>query len=264
MHSEAQSVELKKCNYPVLRLQVVLKNNKSSLSTTVDLGVSEVFLKLNPNDLAENFQVQVGPVSQSGPGEFSAPVNLSLPSSGLPISVQPNLAEVESTAWLVVLLVSLATIFLLLTSLMFYYRRRKAGESSGYLPAAVTDLEYQSKAGGGGGGPGILWSDRHWEQCDSEKNSSTASNKALLNTSPSLVTEYSYAEQDRPAQAQQRFESPYATSNLITDNDRKIKVILTSSCSPSLFYYSFSDGKIFLSHLLFISTLSIPGICYNA
>ena len=203
-------------------LQVVLKNNKSSLSTTVDQGVSEVFLKLNPNDLAENFQVQVGPVSQSGPGEFSAPVNLSLPSSGLPISVQPNLAEVESTAWLLVLLVSLATIFLLLTSLMFYYRRRKAGESSGYLPAAVSDIEYQNKAGGtGGAAPGILWSHRHWEQCDSEKNS-TGSNKALLNTSPSLATEYSYAEQERPAQ--QRFESPYATSALITNNDRKIKV----------------------------------------
>ena len=238
-------------------LQVVLKNNKSSLSTTVDQGVSEVFLKLNPNDLAENFQVAVGPVSQAGPGEFSAPVNLSLPSSGLPISVQPNLAEVESTAWLLVLLVSLATIFLLVTSLMFYVRRRKAGESSGYLPAAVSDIEYQNKAGG----PGVLWSDRHWEQCDSEKNS-TASNKALLNTSPSLATEYSYAEQERPGQ--QRFESPYATSNLI-------KVILTPLWSSPLlsspfylFYYSFSDGKIFLSHLLFISTLSIPGICYNA
>ena len=73
-------------------------------------------------------------VGHSGPGDFSPPVNLSLPSSGLPISVQPNLAEVESTAWLVVLLVSLAALFLLLTSLMFYYRRRKAGESSGYLP----------------------------------------------------------------------------------------------------------------------------------
>ena len=242
-------------------MQVVLKNNKSSLSTTVDQGVSEVFLKLNPNDLAENFQVRVGPVSQAGPGEFSAPVNLSLPSSGLPISVQPNLAEVESTAWLLVLLVSLATLFLLLASLLFYYRRRKAGESSGYLPAAVTDLEYHQNKSGGAGGPGVLWSDRHWEQCDSEKNS-TASNKALLNTSPSLVTEYSYAEQDRAGQ--QRFESPYATSNLVTDNDRKIKVILTSSCSSFLFYYSFSDGKIFLSHLLFISTLSIPGICYNA
>ena len=237
----------------------MLKNNKSSLSTTVDQGVSEVFLKLNPNDLAENFQVQVGPVSQSGPGEFSAPVNLSLPSSGLPISVQPNLAEVESTAWLLVLLVSLATLFLLLTSLVFYCRRRKAGESSGYLPAAVTDIEYQNKPGGAG--PGILWSDRHWEQCDSEKNS-TGSNKALLNTSPSLATEYSYADQERPSH--QRFESPYATSNLITDNDRKIKVILSPLRSSSLFYYSFSDGKIFLSHLLFISTLSIPGICYNA
>jgi hypothetical protein len=115
----------------ILQSQVVLKNNKSSLSTTVDAGVSEVFLKLNPNDLAENFQVQVGPVSQSGTGDFSPPVNLSLPTSGLPISVQPNLAEVESTAWLLVLLVSLATLLLLLTSLTFYYRRRKA-------PAPVT------------------------------------------------------------------------------------------------------------------------------
>ena len=238
-------------------MQVVLKNNKSSLSTTVDAGVSEVFLKLNPNDLAENFQVQVGPVGLSGPGDFSPPVNLSLPSSGLPISVQPNLAEVESTAWLVVLLVSLATLFLLLTSLMFYYRRRKAGESSGYLPAAVNDMEYHNNKT-----PGILWSDRHWEQTDSEKNS-TASNKKLLNTSPSLATEYSYGEQEaRPGQ--QVFESPYATSNLIYDSDRKIKVIRTPFWDSFLFYYSFSDGKIFLSHLLFISTLSIPGICYNA
>ena len=199
-------------------MQVVLKNNKSSLSTTVDAGVSEVFLKLNPNDLAENFQVQVGPVDLSGPGDFSPPVNLSLPSSGLPISVQPNLAEVESSAWLLVLLVSLVTVILVVSFTMVYYRRRKAGESSGYLPAAVNDIEYQNKT------PGILWSVRHWEQTDSEKNS-TSSNKKLLNTSPSLATEYSYADQD--SRTQQMFESPYATSNLIYDTDRKIKVILT-------------------------------------
>ena len=121
---------------------------------------------------------------------------------------------------LLVLLVSLAIILLLLTSLTFYYRRRKAGSGSGYLPAAVNDIEYHSKAR-----PGVLWSERHWEQADSEKNS-TSSNKKLLNTSPSLATEYSYAEQDS-RQGHQMFESPYATSNLIYDTDRKIKVILT-------------------------------------
>ena len=83
-------------------------------------------------------------------GQFSAPMNLSLP-SGLPISVQPNLAEVESTAWLVVLLGSLAFMFLLLSAVMFYYRRRKTagcGTSAGYLPAAVNDLEYHAKTPG--------------------------------------------------------------------------------------------------------------------
>ena len=58
-------------------------------------------------------------------------------------------SQVESTAWLVVLLGSLAFMFLLLSSVMFYYRRRKAtscGTSAGYLTAAVTDMEhYQAK-----------------------------------------------------------------------------------------------------------------------
>ena len=66
----------------------MLKNNKTSLSTTVSAGVSEVFLKLNLNDLSEHYLVSVAPVSLDGPGTFSPPVNLSLPSSGLPISVQ--------------------------------------------------------------------------------------------------------------------------------------------------------------------------------
>ena len=72
-----------------------MKNNRSSLSTTVDAGVSEVFLKLNPNDMSDHYLVSVAPRSELGTGQFSAPVNLSLP-DGLPISVQPNLAEVIS------------------------------------------------------------------------------------------------------------------------------------------------------------------------
>ena len=75
--------------------QVLLKNNRSSLSTTVDAGVSEVFLKLNPNDMSDHYLVSVAPRTKLGTGQFSAPVNLSLP-DGLPISVQPNLAEVMS------------------------------------------------------------------------------------------------------------------------------------------------------------------------
>ena len=80
---------------------------------------------------------------------------------------------------------------------------------------------------------GILWSDRHWEACDSEKES-TASHKKLLNTSPSLATEYSYTDpagqksdqlsSKRPTVTKPTFESPYATSNVIYDQDRKIKV----------------------------------------
>ena len=70
--------------------------------------------------------------------------------------------QAESTAWLVVLLGSLAFMFLLLSSVMIYYRRRKAGAScgtsAGYLPAAVTDMDqYQAKT------PGVLWSEGHWE-----------------------------------------------------------------------------------------------------
>ena len=57
--------------------------------------------------------------------------------------------QVESTAWLVVLLGSLAFMFALLSSVMIYYRRRKAAtcaSGAGYLPAAVTDMEqYQAR-----------------------------------------------------------------------------------------------------------------------
>ena len=68
-----------------------------------------------------------------------------------------------------VLLGSLAFMFLLLSSVMFYYRRRKAGAgcgtSAGYLPAAVTDMEqYQAKT------PGVLWSEGHWEVRDRDRN----------------------------------------------------------------------------------------------
>ena len=84
---------------------------------------------------------------------------------------------------------------------------------------------------------GILWSDRHWE--DSEKES-TASHKKLLNTSPSLTTEYSYADPSRQTDLQANssrvctkptFESPYATSNVIYDPERKIKVIFNATQS---------------------------------
>ena len=68
-----------------------------------------------------------------------------------------------------VLLGSLAFMFLLLSSVMIYYRRRKAGAScgtsAGYLPAAVTDMEqYQAKT------PGVLWSEGHWEVSDNNLN----------------------------------------------------------------------------------------------
>ena len=86
----------------------MLKNNESSLSTRVDAKVSEVFLKLNANDLTQSYTVRIAAISDAGKGEYSAPVKLS-PPVGLPISVQPNLAEVESTAWLIVLLHNVET-----------------------------------------------------------------------------------------------------------------------------------------------------------
>ena len=80
----------------------MLKTNQTSLSTTVDASVSEVYLKLNPVDMSPRYEVSIAPVTVTGLGKFSAPVNLSLPADLLPISVQPNLDEVESSAWLVV------------------------------------------------------------------------------------------------------------------------------------------------------------------
>ena len=75
--------------------QVLLKTNLTSLSTTVESSVSEVYLKLNPNDMSAPYQVSIAPVTVSGPGHWSRPVNLSLPTDLLPISVQPNLDEVR-------------------------------------------------------------------------------------------------------------------------------------------------------------------------
>ena len=69
----------------------MLKNNKTSLSTRVGAGVSEVFLKLNPRDLSSHYLVSVAPVTLEGPGTFCPPVNLSLPADLLPISVQVSL-----------------------------------------------------------------------------------------------------------------------------------------------------------------------------
>ena len=78
-------------NKILITLQVVLKNNKTSLSTRVGAGVSEVFLKLNPRDLSSHYLVSVAPVTLEGPGTFCPPVNLSLPADLLPISVQVSL-----------------------------------------------------------------------------------------------------------------------------------------------------------------------------
>merc|ERR1719460_3216954 len=64
---------------------------------------------------------------------------------------------------------------------------------------------------------------------------STASHKQLLATSPSLTTEYSYTDPGVSGQchlvtsirSKPNFESPYATSNVIYDPERKIKVSAT-------------------------------------
>ncbi len=37
--------------------QVVLRNNESSISTTVDAGISEVYIKLNERDFKLTYQV---------------------------------------------------------------------------------------------------------------------------------------------------------------------------------------------------------------
>ena len=195
----------------------------------MDAKVSEVFLKLNANDLTQSYTVQIAAVSDAGKGEYSAPVKLS-PPIGLPISVQPNMAEVESTAWLIVLLGSLAFMLLLLSSVMFYYRRKKEIEKTrGYLPAAVTDMDYQQKKNG------LLWSDRHWNNSDSERDS-TSSNKKLLHAWPSSATDYSYAPGNQITYLSDRnnkqlFESPYATTEVMQHN--RMKVIEISNYNKS-------------------------------
>ena len=182
-----------------------------------------MFLKLNAEDLTQTYTVQIAGISDAGKGEYSAPVKLS-PPIGFPISVQPNLAEVESTAWLIVLLGSLAFMLLLLSSVMFYYRRKKEIEKTrGYLPAAVTDIDYQQKKNG------LLWSDRQWNNSDSERYS-TSSNKKLLHGSPSSTTEYSYAPSNQIAYLSDRdnkqlFESPYATTDVTSQQYNAMKVL---------------------------------------
>ena len=182
-----------------------------------------MFLKLNANDLELSYSVQIAAMSDVGRGEYSAPVKIS-PPVGLPISVQPNLAEVESTAWLIVLLGSLAFMLLLLSSVMFYYRRKKEIEKTrGYLPAAVTDMDYQHKKNG------LLWSDRQWNNSDSERDS-TSSNKKLLHTSHSSATDYSYTPSNQIAYLSDRnnkqlFESPYATTEVTYSQHNRIKVL---------------------------------------
>ena len=122
------------------------------------------------------------------------------------------------------LLGSLAFMLLPLSSVMFYYRRKKEIEKTrGYLPAAVTDIDYQQKKNG------LLWSDRQWNNSDSERYS-TSSNKKLLHGSPSLTTEYSYAPSNQIAYLsirdnKQLFESPYATTEVTCPHHNGIKVL---------------------------------------
>ena len=204
----------------------------SSISTKVEAKVSEVFLKLNTEDLTQSYTVKIAAISDAGKGEYSNPVKLS-PPIGLPISVQPNLAEVESTAWLIVLLGSLAFMLLLISSVMFYYRRKKEIEKTrGYLPAAVTDIDYQQKKNG------LLWCDRQWNNSDSEKYS-TSSSKKLLHGSPSSTTEYSYTTSNQIAYLSDRdnkqlFESPYATTEVTYTEHNRIKVLEIINSSKRL------------------------------
>jgi hypothetical protein len=41
----------------MVMLQVLLRNNESSISTTVDAGISEVYIKLNERDFKQTYQV---------------------------------------------------------------------------------------------------------------------------------------------------------------------------------------------------------------
>ncbi len=50
-----QSME--KFTYNIDISQVVLRNNESSISTTVDAGISEVYIKLNERDFKLTYQV---------------------------------------------------------------------------------------------------------------------------------------------------------------------------------------------------------------
>ena len=191
--------------------EVELKNNLSSLSTQVSAAVSELYLGLNPADLQQDYSVRVAILGLSQRGQFSPPAKLSLP-LGLPVSVQPGLAEAEDTAWLLLLLGSLALLLLLVASLLFYYRRRRREEKrGGYLPAAVTDLDCRP-------GPDCLL----WSGSDSGGDSSTASQKGLLrgNLSPYYrgatktrsTTSTTLQQHNSKARSMQ---SPYATTDLL-------------------------------------------------
>lgn len=194
----------------IIGYEIELKNNDSSLSTQVSAAVSELYLGMNPADLRADFTVRVAILAATFRGNFSPPAKLSLP-LGLPISVQPGLAETEDTAWLLLLLGSLALLLLLVASLLFYYRRRRKEEKrTGYLPAAVTDLDCRP------GRDCLLWSGS-----DSGADSSTNSQKGLLR--PSLSPYYRGASYSRPRPAprinvprlQSDVQSPYATTDLM-------------------------------------------------
>ena len=192
--------------------EVELKNNDSSFSTQVSSAVSELYLGLNPADLQQDYTVRVAILGASQRGHFSPPAKLSLP-LGLPVSVQPGLAEAEDTAWLLLLLGSLALLLLLVASLLFYYRRRRKEEKrgGGYLPAAVTDLDCRP-------GPDCLL----WSGSDSGGDSSTASQKGLLR--PSLSPYYRGASSrsatstnsnQHNLKTSRSMQSPYATTDLL-------------------------------------------------
>jgi hypothetical protein len=48
---------MEKFTYNIDISQVVLRNNESSISTTVDAGISEVYIKLNERDFKLTYQV---------------------------------------------------------------------------------------------------------------------------------------------------------------------------------------------------------------
>ena len=195
--------------------EVELKNNDSSFSTQVSSAVSELYLGLNPADLQQDYTVRVAILGPSQRGQFSPPAKLSLP-LGLPVSVQPGLAEAEDTAWLLLLLGSLALLLLLVASLLFYYRRRRKEEKrgGGYLPAAVTDLDCRP-------GPDCLL----WSGSDSGGDSSTASQKGLLRpslspyyrgaSSRSATSTNSNQHNSKVPTTSRSMQSPYATTDLL-------------------------------------------------